>query len=553
MVKRADSSGFRYPRRVRSGLHAWLGSAGWGVLLIAAGCFIPVPELEGVCRPGEALVCYEGPEGTRDQGLCKAGTGACSRDAQGVDSCDGQVLPATESCVSQEPEDEDCDGVVNDYCASWSRQLGGAGADFVQAVAVDPTGDAYSGGRFGDEIVFAGETFILNGGQGDGFIARHAASDGAPVWAKHIEGPGEQSVQALLGRPSRLIFGGFAGGRTDIDATSVDVMASQGLMLGALDPVDGAVQWLQVWGDDGAYGRIHALAPRAGGGVIAGGYVRVGADFGGTMKLEDLPNDAAVTLAVDDTGQPQWLWSGGGDTQARTEGVAVADDGAVFAAGFFRGTLGSGCPEDLVSADDDDGFLLRLDPDDGRCLWSYAVEGTGSQRVRGVLAVDDELILAIDVEGSAVLPDGINYTPGGDRHLFVVRIDRDGELVWLRRFPATRKIEAFQLAPLPDGGLVIGGSAEGTIEAGETPLTSQPLEDDAYIIGLDGKGKTLFARMFGGNGDDDVISVATGTDADGTNYLYIGGEVTNTMDLGQGPLAVPGDDDQYGWIARIGM
>lgn len=550
---RALSTGLGYGHRVRRCTHWWLGSAAWGLLLIAAGCFIPVPELEGECRPGEAIVCYQGPEGTRDLGLCKAGTGACSRDAQGVISCDGQVLPATESCQSQEPEDEDCDGVVNDYCAAWSRQLGGAGRDFVEAVGIDPTGDALSGGRFGREITFGGETFTRTGGQSDGFIARHAAADGTPLWAKPIEGPGDQSVHVLLGGTSRVLFGGFTGGRTDIGDTSVDVLASQGLMLGALDPADGEVQWLRAWGDDGAYGRIQALAATADGGVLAGAYIRVGVDFGGGLALEDLTNDAAVVLKVDAKGDPRWLWSGGGDTQARTEDIVVADDGALFAAGFFRGTLAAGCPEARVSVDDDDGFLVRLDPDDGRCLWSYGVTGTGSQRIRGVLAAGDDLILALDVAGSAVMPDGINYTPGGDRHLFVVRIGRDGELVWLRHFPATRKIEAYDLAALPNGGVVIVGSAQGTVEAGETPLVSQPLEDDAFIIGLDEAGETLFARMFGGNGDDDVISVATGSDGDGNPLLYIGGEVTNTMDLGQGPLAVTGDDDQYGWIARIGM
>lgn len=537
---------------MRSGTQWWLGSAGWGGLLIVAGCFIPVPDLEGDCRPGEAIVCYQGPEDTRGRGLCKAGTGACSRDAQGVVSCDGQILPGTESCSSEDPQDEDCDGVVNDHCAEWSLQLGGSGNDGVQSVGTLPAGDGLSGGRFSEEITFGGETFDRGGGALDGFVARHAELDGTRVWAKHIEGPGDQAVQTLLGMPGRAIFGGYTGSRVDIDQTSVEVMASRGLLLGALDAGDGDVLWLHAWGDDGAYGRFQALAPM-GDGVVAGGYIGVGVDFGDGLKLQGLNNDAALALAVDENGDPRWLWSGGGDTQARTQGVAVADDGEVFVSGFFRGTLDAGCSEPLVSQDDDDGFLVRLDPDDGTCLSTFAIEGTGSQQIRGVLAIDDELVIALDVAGSAVLPDGINYVPGGDRHLFVVRMHRDGELIWQRHIPATQKVEAFQLAPLPGGGVVVGGSAAGRVDVGETPLVSQPIDDDAFLLGLDADGQTLFARIFGGNGDDDVISVSTGTDAAGITRLYVGGEVTNTMDLGQGALAVPGDDDQYGWVARIGL
>jgi len=54
--------------------------------------------------------CYTGPEGTLDQGNCKAGKAACG--ANGTVVCAGEVLPAaTESCNG---DDDDCDGETDE-------------------------------------------------------------------------------------------------------------------------------------------------------------------------------------------------------------------------------------------------------------------------------------------------------------------------------------------------------------------------------------------------------------------------------------------------------
>jgi hypothetical protein len=61
---------------------------------------------EGACCE-QAVSCYEGPEGTRDVGRCKAGMRACEDGRLG--SCKGSVLPRAESCQNQ-GTDDDCDG-----------------------------------------------------------------------------------------------------------------------------------------------------------------------------------------------------------------------------------------------------------------------------------------------------------------------------------------------------------------------------------------------------------------------------------------------------------
>jgi hypothetical protein len=64
------------------------------------------------CIPGDTASCYEGPAGTVGVGLCVAGLTTCAADGLSWGPCDGQVLPADETCGT--PGDDDCDGETNE-------------------------------------------------------------------------------------------------------------------------------------------------------------------------------------------------------------------------------------------------------------------------------------------------------------------------------------------------------------------------------------------------------------------------------------------------------
>jgi uncharacterized protein (TIGR03382 family) len=65
-------------------------------------------EVSG-CSDGATRSCYDGPPDTLGQGICTAGTQACSAETWG--SCDGQVLPGSENCG--DTLDNDCDSLTD--------------------------------------------------------------------------------------------------------------------------------------------------------------------------------------------------------------------------------------------------------------------------------------------------------------------------------------------------------------------------------------------------------------------------------------------------------
>ena len=63
------------------------------------------------CSPGSVRLCYSGPAGTADVGLCQRGQQTCLPDGSRFGPCIGEVLPTVEWCNAL---DDDCNGVVDD-------------------------------------------------------------------------------------------------------------------------------------------------------------------------------------------------------------------------------------------------------------------------------------------------------------------------------------------------------------------------------------------------------------------------------------------------------
>jgi N-acetylneuraminic acid mutarotase len=88
----------------------------------------PQPEVEPtsvtiqvgapLCVPGARMSCgYNGPEGTLGKGSCRAAQRSCNAEGMAWGECVGEVLPQVEE-VCTSGLDDDCDGTINEGCAS---------------------------------------------------------------------------------------------------------------------------------------------------------------------------------------------------------------------------------------------------------------------------------------------------------------------------------------------------------------------------------------------------------------------------------------------------
>jgi hypothetical protein len=100
-------------------------------------------DCDGAVDDAADVTCYDGAEGTQGVGLCVSGVRACQNGALGA--CLGQITPQAERCDAP-PQDENCDGQVNEGCDCTDGDMVACGSDVGACVAGLQT---CSDGRFG--------------------------------------------------------------------------------------------------------------------------------------------------------------------------------------------------------------------------------------------------------------------------------------------------------------------------------------------------------------------------------------------------------------------
>ncbi len=107
------------------------------------------------CTSGEKQECYTGPDGTKGQGICKAGEQTCNADGSAFGDCVGEQLPMVEDCATA--EDDDCDGNKQPCSGTvlWAKRFGDGNSQFARGVAVDPSANVLLTGSFLGSVDFS--------------------------------------------------------------------------------------------------------------------------------------------------------------------------------------------------------------------------------------------------------------------------------------------------------------------------------------------------------------------------------------------------------------
>lgn len=122
---------------------------------------------------------------------------------------------------------------------------------------------------------------------------------------------------------------------------------------------------------------------------------------------------------------------------------------------------------------------------------------------------------------------GQNLVNAGMSDLFVARLTPSGSLVWVTRAGGITDERAVAIDVDNTGNIYIGGHFSSTTTLGNTTLTSAG-QQDIFIAKLDGNGQFLWATSGGGNGQDVLYDIAW----DGNGNVAATGEFSQTATFG---------------------
>lgn len=309
-----------------------------------------------------------------------------------------------------------------------------------------------------------------------------------------------------------------------------------------LDP-QGRCLWSKVAGGP-LIDRAYAVATDAAGNCyVTGHFQGETAGFDGQVVRGRGDYDAFV-VSYDKSGGLRWVRTAGGKGYDYGHGVAVDTRGDIVVAGAVVGEAAFG---DVIVPNEPGAHLFVAKyRADGELLWAKVATGKAGGSAHGVV-VDgrDNIYIGGLSAGLGAFGAQALSSPKGTSAL-VAKLDRDGQVLWLRQHPGEPSCLFHELACDAQGRVWAAGMFKGKAVVGpDAYATTGPKDSDALLCHYDADGRLLWSRVGQGPGTDYGLGVAT----DGAGNAYLTGEFSEGFSLGGRRLRSRGATDVY--VARF--
>lgn len=360
----------------------------------------------------------------------------------------------------------------------WANSNGGADSEFASSVAVDTNNNTFVIGTYRGTVDFdpgAGIVNLQSNGESDIYIQK-LDPQGNLVWARSLGGVSrEYGKEISTDADGNIIVLGSFSDTIDADPGSgVTMLSSAGesdVLILKLNS-DGNFIWAKRMGtvkDDVGYALVHDSMDNS---YITGRYEEyIGPPAPGNTTKNSTFISKIFVAKVTSSGTTEWFQTIGGPGFDYGSDIDLDGDNFVYVNGRFQETLdfdaGAGV-EERTSSGGSDSYLLKL--------------------------------------------------------------DTDGNFIWVKTFGGTLRDYATSIAVDSVGNILTLGLFEDTIDldpsSGVFSLNSNGYED-FYIQKLDSDGNFIWGKSIGGPSDDIAYDLALDTE----NNLYVTGYFYETTDF----------------------
>lgn len=419
----------------------------------------------------------------------------------------------------------------------WAQRAGGSGNDVGRDITVDSAGHCYVTGWFQGQAAFGPQTLTSDGGF-DLFLAKFDSA-GKLLWLR--QGGGVENsfgTSVACDKTGNAYIAGQFSGKLRLGDTELTASGVQNIFLAKFDAA-GTFQWAKRFGTRNDF--VNALAIDAIGNCYLAGYFSASTSIGAT-ELTSSGQVDVFTAKLDSSGQVLWATKGGGAGVDIAQGIAVDSEGRVFVTGSFQ-TAATFGGEGLTAAGASDIFVASYDGM-GRLRWVKRAGGNG---------VDEGRSIAVDQSGHCYLTgyfsgvssfDDTQIPDTGVEHLFVAKLNSEGQYDWVKSLPQTRAF-GFDLAVSSAGPVYVVGPFNGTVLAGGISLVSK--DNDLLVAKFAADGGLVWANRAGGDRSETGFGIAVNS----AGEPYVAGFFTSqTAEFGCTALVRSGVSDEI-FVAKL--
>lgn len=231
----------------------------------------------------------------------------------------------------------------------------------------------------------------------------------------------------------------------------------------------------------------------------------------------------------------EWIYKVGGITAEYGTSVCTDSEQNIYDAVSFMNTASVANNLSFISKGDED-ILLRKSTSLGIRLWVVQIGGLGIDMAYDLSTdIDDNVYVVGSFQDSLYMGGtAILYAPSDVVSSFVLKISRDGVLIWARKFDTDKAVRAKSVTSGNTEELVISGEFEGATQFGSSlPAFSKVSNGgtDIFVLKMNGDtGAPIFIETIGGS-DFEYVSQHT---RDNKNNIYLTGEFRQILDFDPG-------------------
>ena len=270
--------------------------------------------------------------------------------------------------------------------------------------------------------------------------------------------------------------------------------------------------------------------------------------IGGTSYTPTVISPAGNRNIIPNTITSQWDKVYGGSVNDQYNQAApflITNDGGYMLGGSSRSGISGDKTE--PPRGQNDYWMVKTD-DIGNKLWDKTYGGNGllgdqeGERLSSLIQLRDHKYLLGGTSTSGISGDKTQNFTGGDREMWVVKTDENGNKIWDRRFGGTIDDGLQRLIEdTINGGYLLAGGSTSNISGNKTENSRGNW--DYWIVKIDTAGNQLWDKTFGGNGWDPPANAIQTHDG---GYLLIGTSFSGIS--GDKTAASYGGGD--GWIVK---
>ena len=232
-----------------------------------------------------------------------------------------------------------------------------------------------------------------------------------------------------------------------------------------------------------------------------------------------------------------WAISNQGSEEIAISDISFDDDGNIYTAGHFRGTvdLDPGMETSyVVSNGFRDVFIQKLDPN-GNLIWFRTFGGTGFDNAAAIkLDEFGGIFVTGRFENEVDFDGGLGVflkNSNGETDFFVEKLDSDGNFIWVKSFGGINDDWSHEIKIDNSGNLYVSGSFSHEVDFDESDAIELAVSSgnkDVFVLKLTNDGDLIWVRTAGGPGREFGIGITIMEEA---NMVCVTGEFRDSVDF----------------------